>query len=161
MARRVVEAGINNDESTLSLSVCNSQLVQLAKRVQNDCKDFSAEKLAEWKQTVLSLAKESACVGNTAYAAGLVKSQERQRPRPENSEERESIEAVTKKMMKAVQDLTKNYDDNEAPVVQKVSTIMKIGEDEDEDIQMLGEEYQESSFKCPFTTQRMVEPMTK
>lgn len=162
MARRCSNGAGSIDEISQSLTVCNSQLEQLAKVVQNDCKDFPAEKLVEWKQKILFLVKKTAVVNNISIAAKNVRVEERQRPRPENTENSESIDVVTRKMMKIVAERTTNFDGSNTPLLKKVAGVLKIGiDEEEEDIVLMDEEYQESSFRCPFTTQMMVDPMTK
>ena len=162
MARRGSNGVANNDETSQSLSVCNNQLEQLAKTVQNDCKDFPLEIQMEWKQQILLLAKKSAVVNNIANTAKNVRLEMRQRPRPEIAEDRESIEIVKKKMMKSLAERTSAFDANSTQLLRKLAGVLKIGNEEDEeDILLLNEENRESTFRCPYTTVRMVDPMTK
>ena len=162
MARRGPNGVANNDETSQSLTVCNNQLEQLAKTVQNDCKDFPSEMQIEWKQQILSLVKKSAVVNNIANTAKNVRLEMRQKPRPEIAEDRESIDIVKKKMMKIVMERTSTFEGTSTPLLRKLAGVLKIGNEEDEeDILLLNEENKESTFRCPYTTVRMVDPMTK
>lgn len=162
MARRVSGGGGNIDEASLGLSVCNSQLETLARRVQNDCRDFPAEKLAEWKQSILSHAKASAVVGYKADIAKNVIQEESRKQGDPASSEIETVDTLTQNMLKRIAEKSGTYDGVESATVKRIAGIIKIKlGDEDEEIELMNEEYQESSFKCSFTTQTFVEPHSK
>ena len=55
----------HTDEISLALSACNSKLEQLAKRVHDDRKEFSAENTLRLKEDIFNLSQETAAAAHT------------------------------------------------------------------------------------------------
>lgn len=155
MARRGF--GGNHDEVSLALTVCSSQLEQLAKRVRNECKDFSSERTLAWKEEILLLTKQVAIAENTSNTTRQVILEGQMKARENNAD---TVEMTVGRMMNAIQVSTGKFNASNAPIVRAVAGIVKIGDDEEE-VEMMDQEIQESHFNCPYTAVRMVEPMRK
>ena len=158
MARRGSGVGANNDEVSLTLAVCNSQLEQLAKRVHNDCKDFPKDRVLSWKHEILALSQQADVAKNIANATRVVLIEERAQAVPNNAEEPDSN--ALNRLKQTIIDMTSDYDGSDADTVRKLSGIMKLGADEEE-VELMDQELHDQNFNCPYTTIRIVEPMKK
>ena len=157
MARRGFGGGGNNDEVSLAMTVCSSQLQQLANRVKSDCKDFSAERTLAWKEEILSLTKQVAIATNTSNTTRQVIMEGQMRARENNGD---TVEMTVERMTNAILASSEKFNANEALIVRAVAGIVKIGDD-DEEIEMMDQEIRDSHFTCPYTAVRMIEPMKK
>jgi hypothetical protein len=160
MARRGSGGGANNDEISLTLAVCNSQLEQLAKRVHNDCKDFPKDRVMSWKHEILALSQQADVAKNTANYTRVVLIEERSKAAPNNVEEPDSAPNALTRLKQTIIDMTSDYDGSNADTVRKLSGIMKLGADEEE-VELMDQELHDQNFNCPYTTIRIVEPMKK
>ena len=160
MARRGSGVGANNDEVSLTLAVCNSQLEQLARRVHGDCKDFPADRVLSWKHEILALSQQADVAKNTANVTRAVLIEERAKAAPNNVDEQDSMALALSAMRKKIIDMTSEYDGSNADTVRRVSGIMRIGADEEE-VELMDKEMHDQDFNCPYTTIRIVEPMRK
>lgn len=145
----------HNDEISLALSACNSKLEQLAKRVHDDRKEFSAENTLRLKEDIFNLAMETAAA---AHATGATRNviEEQKSTRSNDTQEL----ALCGKMKSAITVMIGNHDSKNAASVRNIAGILKIDGEED-DIELMEGERLESHFNCPYTTLRMVEPMKK
>jgi hypothetical protein len=145
-----------------SMTVLESQLEVLAKRLRSDCTELQPELVESWKKRCFELSKGVATLREEMNAAKSAIKDETDRQQPNENAEVNNSNAVLERINQKITQSSKSFNPNGAPVVKKIQGILRLGQsDEEEDVLVEENEDQEQKYKCPYTTLKMEDPYTK
>jgi hypothetical protein len=158
-------------ELTSLVNTAHLGLESLAKLIGKQAQDFPQEDIENWKEKIRNLSRSSAVLANEATITKDVIDSEmgRLREKRKNRSDADDVSETTaaaaiEEIKRLVKARSSSFKPDSAPFMKKISDILKkVGkndDDDDEDI-VVDDELQENNFKCPVTTMRIEEPMTK
>ncbi len=150
-----------------SLKMCNAQLEYAADRIKSNAESFDENTVNNWRERIISLAKDIAVVKNTnektVEVLESILGEKRQLDEEQESSSSSTNAAETKlkqQIKQRIAEKIQKFEESKDPNAKKICDMLKTSSNADE-FELIEEGFKLTDTICPYTKKTYVETMKR